>query len=107
MSEKSNWYIEREKGWARAAATLRIDGWTVEVTTLAAPVQLEGLLPSGERFYFRSRHDEALLAVGGDDPADIAPWEVREPCASASHLTGEEGLVMLRRMVSRYPNPST
>lgn len=103
MSDKSTWYIEHEMGWARAAASLRLDGWTVDVMTFAAPVQLEGLLPRGERFYFRSRHDEALLAVGGDDPANVAPWEVPEPCASASHLAGDERLVMLRRMVSQHP----
>ena len=106
MSEVSDWYVEREKGWSRAAVTLRADGWTVDVMTIVAPVQLQGLLPRGERFYFRSRHDEPLLAEGGDDRADAAPWEVREPCGRASHLTCEDGLVMIRRMVSLYPDPS-
>jgi hypothetical protein len=46
------------KEWDAALATLRAAGWPVEMTCGAAPGQLEGVLPCGELFYFRSRHDE-------------------------------------------------
>jgi hypothetical protein len=75
MTEPSRWATEQQRAWDAALATLREAGWQVEMTGLAAPVQLEGVLPCGERFYFRSRHDDVLLAVGGEDPADAAPWE--------------------------------
>jgi hypothetical protein len=75
MTEPSKWAVKHQRAWDAALATLREAGWQVEMTGLAAPVQLEGVLPCGEQFYFRSRHDEVLLAVGGEDPADAAPWE--------------------------------
>jgi hypothetical protein len=67
--------VTHEQAGDAAMAALREAGWQVEMTCFAAPVQLEGVLPCGELFYFRSRHDEILLAVGGEDPGDGAPWQ--------------------------------
>jgi hypothetical protein len=39
------------------------------MTCLAAPVQVEGVPPCGERFYVRSRHNDILEAVRGEDPS--------------------------------------
>jgi hypothetical protein len=77
MTKPRRWAVTHQRAWDAALVTLRETGWQVEMTGLAAPVQLEGVLPCGEHFYFRSRHDEVLLAVGGEDPADGAPWERR------------------------------
>jgi hypothetical protein len=61
-------------------------------------VQVEGFLPDGEPFYFRARHGEACLAVGGPDPADAAPWERCLQHREASHLPADDGLPILRRL---------
>jgi hypothetical protein len=94
-------------GWDAALATLHEAGWQAELTCAAAPVQIEGLLPCGERFYFRSRHDEVLLAVGGDDPADFAPDEQRvaygQPDESAaSWIEAEPGLRLLLQLAAQH-----
>jgi GNAT superfamily N-acetyltransferase len=90
--------------WDAALTTLREAGWQVEMTCHAAPVQLEGVLPCGERFYFRSRHDEVLLAVGGVDPADAAPWERQVDSAphDASFLPAEPGLRLLLDLAAEH-----
>jgi hypothetical protein len=107
MAEPQEWAGPRQREWAAALADLREAGWQAEVTCLAAPVQLEGVLPCGERFYFRSRHDEALLAVGGADPADIAPWELRASYGppgghEASYLPAQPGLRLLLHLAAEH-----
>ena len=82
--------------------SLRAAGWQVEMTCHAAPVQLEGALPCGERFYFRSRHDEVLLAVGGSDPADFAPWERSVAYDGAAYLPADPGLRLLLDLVAEH-----
>jgi hypothetical protein len=107
--------VERQAGcadahmqaWDEAMATLREAGWQVTMTCLAAPVQLEGVLPCGEGFYFRARHDEVLLAVGGDDPAEGAPWQqgtsYGPPGGSdASYLPAQAGLDLLLKLCARH-----
>jgi hypothetical protein len=101
MDEKrTSWAVRHEQERGAALATLHEAGWQAELTCLAAPVQVEGVLPCGERFYFRSRHDEILLAVGGEDPADGAPWQQQAsygtPAGSeASYLAAQPGLRLL------------
>jgi hypothetical protein len=51
------------------------------------PVQAEGTI-NGERFYFRARHEHWLLAIGGDDPSDIAPWEYEERYGDGPYAAG-------------------
>ncbi len=51
---------------------------TYQVTCEAAPVQVEGTLATGEKFYFRSRHRTVTLGVGAtvhaaaEDPRTVA-----------------------------------
>jgi hypothetical protein len=93
---------EHRAEWLAAVATLQAEGWTAELTCTAAPVQVEGRLPSGDLFYFRARHDEALLAIGGPDPADVAAWEHSERHPGASYLPAQEGLAIIRRLARRH-----
>ncbi len=100
MTELPRWAGAHQRAWYAALATLRETGWQVEMTCSAAPVQLEGVLPCGEQFYFRSRHDEILLAVGGEDPSDGAPWQRRASYGppggeEASYLPAQPGLHLL------------
>jgi hypothetical protein len=110
MTEPSRWADTHQRDWDAALATLREAGWQAEMTCLAAPVQLEGVLPCGEQFYFRSRHDEILLAVGGEDPADAAPWEQRVSYGppggeEASYLPAQPGLRLLLDLSAQHrPN---
>jgi hypothetical protein len=88
-------------------AALREAGWLVTMTCLAAPVQLEGVLPCGERFYFRARHEEVLLAAGGEDPAEGAPWEQQTSYggpggSDASYLPARPGLDLLLELCARH-----
>lgn len=41
-----------ERRWAEQLPRLRHKGFAAELTGFAAPVQLEGTLDTGERFYF-------------------------------------------------------
>ncbi|MGX1785716.1 hypothetical protein ACWIGM_03205 [Bosea sp. NPDC055332] len=47
-----------------------IDGWSM--------VQATGTI-NGSQFYFKAKHNYWLLAIGGDDPADLPEWEYEEP----------------------------
>jgi hypothetical protein len=96
-----------QREWNAALAALREAGWQAEMTCPAAPVQVEGMLACGERFYFRSRHDEILLAVGGEDPSDTAPWERRASSGQpgqedASYLTAQPGLRLLLSLAAQH-----
>ena len=99
-------WSEHEQGWAAVLATLRAEGWVVDLTSSAAPVQLDGVMPSGESFYFRARNQVVLLAVGGEDPSDLALWESEEPWGKgefdASYLPGDAGLVAIRTLHAEY-----
>lgn len=100
-------FREDQRAWDAALAGLREDGWQAELTCLAAPVQVEGILPCGERFYFRARHDEVLLAVGGEDPAGGAPWERQTDYGrpgghDASWLSAHTGLRLLLELFAQH-----
>ena len=107
MTEPTRWARTHQRAWDAALATLREAGWQVEMTGLAGPVQLEGVLPCGEKFYFRSRHDEILLAVGGEDPSDSAPWQRRvsygpPQAEQASYLPAQPGLCLLQDLSAQH-----
>lgn len=61
---------ERKPRLEQAKAQLAAAGYDATITCPACPIQIEGRLPSGERFYFRARWDRAHLEVGGKDDAD-------------------------------------
>ncbi|MEV6848148.1 hypothetical protein [Actinoplanes sp. NPDC051411] len=90
------WAAEREGQWLTAG------GWRATPSRSAAPVQVEGVLPGGELFYFRARHDEACLAIGGPDPAGRAPWERCRPHREAGLLPAADGLAMLRELYEEW-----
>lgn len=54
---------------------------TAEVTSFACPFQVEGIMPDGQAFYFRSRHGSATFDVGatlddavmGNGPISLGP----------------------------------
>ena len=105
VNERTQQYRNREAEWETVFVLLRTEGWTVKNTGLAAPLQLEGRLPSGEAFYFRPRHDEVSMGIGGEDPCDSPTWEGREMYGTgsdASYLPGDDGLAILRRLVDEY-----
>jgi hypothetical protein len=93
---------DREAGWLAALAVLEAQGWRAQLTCSAAPVQVEGRLPGGELFYFRARHDEACLAVEGEDPADLPDWEQCNAHPEASYLTADDGLAILSALADAY-----
>jgi hypothetical protein len=90
--------------WRESMRGLIRQGWTGEMT-VPAPVQIWGTLPSGEKFYFRARHDEVSLAVGGEDPADGAPWRRVVTYGSgsdASYLSAEDGVPILLALYEEW-----
>ena len=48
----TGWALKHEVEWRAALATPKTEGWNAALTCSAAPVQVEGHLPSGEQFYF-------------------------------------------------------
>lgn len=107
MTDQRNWAETHQRKWDAALTTLREAGWQARMTCPAAPVQIEGMLPCGEHFYFRSHHDEILLAVGGEDPSDTAPWERRASYGKpggedASYLTAQPGLRLLLSLAAQH-----
>lgn len=99
---RRRWHQQHLASWLQLAATLRSEGWEAQVTCAAAPVQVEGSLPSGERFYFRARHSDVSLGIGGDDPADIPEWEDSESHQGASYLPAASGEAIIRRLACRF-----
>lgn len=91
-----------EPSWLQLAATLRSEGWEANLTCTAAPVQMEGRLPDGELFYFRARHRDVSLGIGGNNPTDIPEWEECELHHTASWLSAAEGEAIIRRLARRY-----
>jgi hypothetical protein len=59
---------EVESAWRPILARLCNDGFDVRLRSVAFPVQLEGTLPDGRRFYFRERGGRCYLGVGGEGP---------------------------------------
>jgi hypothetical protein len=55
------------------------------LTSVMAPVQIEGILPSGTKFYFRERGGMCNLAIG-DNP-------VRHPLKVATRILPTAGLL--------------
>ncbi len=99
--------MNHDREWQAAAQTLRSADWTVQITCTAAPVQIEGRLPSGERFYLRARHDEVMLAIGGDDPAEAPEWVGMFTYGevggyAASYLPADQGLAIIVHLAQQF-----
>jgi hypothetical protein len=93
---------EHEADWRVGLELLRGQSWQADLTCAAAPVQVEGSLPGGELFYFRSRHVDVCLAVGGSDPSDIPAWQQCEPHPDASYLPAGDGIAILQMLAQGY-----
>jgi len=110
VSEPEPWYQEQRQKWEAALGVLHSEGWITRLTGVAAPVQIEGHLATGETFYFRARHDEVSLTVGPDHAEhalDSPEWEGSEPWGrpgqfDASYLTAHDGLPLIRRLEAAY-----
>ncbi|MFN8531921.1 MAG: hypothetical protein U0556_00015 [Dehalococcoidia bacterium] len=86
---------------------LRQEGFRVRWTSIMAPVQLEGHLPSGEAFYFRCRWDTCRLDVAParQDPVRHPTWTQsisRWGQYEASGLDAAEAETALRELLSAY-----
>ncbi|WP_203884433.1 hypothetical protein [Planotetraspora kaengkrachanensis] len=64
-----------DAAWKRLLLDLRDRGWEVTLTGPAAPLQLEGRLPSGQSFFYHCRYDTCSLGIGGEDPVSRPDWE--------------------------------
>jgi hypothetical protein len=91
-----------ETGWKDAITILNSQGWKARYWGGAAPVQVEGHLPTGENFYFRARSDSASLGVGGEDPADTPSWYSEQSVVGASYLAGAPGLDVILNLWEKY-----
>jgi len=87
----------------------RKEGFEVSLTSPSAPVQLEGRLPTGEAFYFRSRHDTARLSLAphDSDPVVHPTWEATfsDPAwemFQAGALRPRETDAIFRELLARY-----
>ncbi|MGK5676805.1 hypothetical protein ACSNOB_28695 [Micromonospora sp. URMC 106] len=103
---RQGWHREHVGSWLQLIATLGSEGWEAHLTCAAAPVQVEGSLPNGEPFYFRARHSNVSLGIGGDDPADVPEWEESESHTDASWLPAAKGEAIIRRLAFRYAQQS-
>ena len=63
-----------DQEWQPFLEQLRAEGFEVRVTSLLAPLQIEGRLPTQERFYFRSEWGQARLNIGGETPWLRPDW---------------------------------
>ncbi|MGW6501237.1 hypothetical protein [Nonomuraea angiospora] len=96
---------EADAAWQRLLPELRSQGWTIEITGFAAPIQLEGALPSGDRFYYRCRWDTCSLDIGGDDPAALANWtreQIVEGEYAASYLHPDKAVRILLDLYAQW-----
>ena len=55
-----------DKEWEPFLTELRQEGFEVRVTSLLAPLQIEGELPTGEGFHVRAEWGGARLSIGGE-----------------------------------------
>jgi hypothetical protein len=67
-------------------------------------VQATGTI-NGAPFYFRARHAHWLLAIGGEDPADLPEWEYEESYgigSAAGYMDIEEAKRFISEAAERY-----
>jgi hypothetical protein len=88
---------------------LRSEGFRVRLLTIAAPIQLQGHLPSGEAFYFRCRYDTCALRITPPrkSPVTASTWESslsRWGEYDASGLDAAEAEAVVRELLGEYAN---
>lgn len=103
MSEKSPWVLDFEARWATVLDQLTKDGFTAEVPNIAAPVEVLGSLPSGERFYMHCRGDSCSVQISKTgDPVDTWQWRGEVARKMAGHLSPEDAGQTLRELTIQY-----
>ncbi|NGY58171.1 hypothetical protein G7043_04390 [Lentzea sp. NEAU-D13] len=90
--------LEKEATWRRLLGELRDEGWEVVLDGTAAPVALDGRLPSGESFYLRCRWSVCSLEV---DDVEVEEVEL-EGEFSASYLLPDDAVAVLRELHQRW-----
>jgi hypothetical protein len=103
MEDKTEWLTEHLDGWNHALERLRSEGWTVELTCDAAPVQIEGTIPSGESLYFRARGNSVSVRLvrGLKDRFGSAGQEYGTTEFAASYLPADPGAQLLRDLTAQ------
>jgi hypothetical protein len=79
---------KRHRDFEEMLARLRADSYHISYSTDAVPVQIQGRLPTGEGFYFRSRWDTARPDVWDDwtpTPNNVGEERFRHPDWSGSY----------------------
>jgi hypothetical protein len=112
VEEWRPWFV----GWLALRARLEREGFRIivdpdDAEPTIAPIQLAGVLPSGESFYFRGRHQTCSLriALSGDDPIGnainhpvwreaVSRWDDHE----AGWLEAEEAEAVIRELLAMY-----
>ena len=90
--------LEKEATWRRVLGELRDEGWEVALDGTAAPVALDGRLPSGESFYLRCRWNVCSFDV---DDVEVGEVEL-EGEFSASYILPDDAVAVLRRLHQRW-----
>ncbi|WP_439661458.1 hypothetical protein ACSHWB_08095 [Lentzea sp. HUAS TT2] len=86
-----DWRQRSQAGWQRVLPELRRQGWDVDTGCLAAPVELEGHLPSGESFYLRCRWSTCSLEI---DDAEVGEVELGGEF-TASYILPDDAVAVL------------
>jgi hypothetical protein len=84
------------EAWQSILKRFRAEGFQIELTSVIAPVQLEGHLPNGKPFYFRERGGLCRLGIGDD--AARSPERSFTEELPAQGLMPEEAEPILRRL---------
>jgi hypothetical protein len=73
-----NWLGNNHSEFAALVARLEEEGFKIKSATEQVPVQMEGILPDGENFYFRCRGKSCSLRVAakGIEPLENPYWEL-------------------------------
>jgi hypothetical protein len=90
---------ELRESWKAVIRRYSSKGFEISIRSVLAPLQLEGRLPDGRRFYFRERGGTSKLAVGGDPlnhPDKVVTLELEE-----GGLLPEEGERVLDQLFSQ------
>ncbi len=89
---------------------LNEEGFEASITCYMAPIQIEGRLPSKEKFILHSRHSTCCLSIASkdDDPIMNPIWEYVEDkgwgMEEAGCLSAQEIEPIFREMLSKYRN---
>jgi hypothetical protein len=99
--------LRTDAAWRRVLGELREQGWEVCLSGTAAPVALDGSLPTGEYFYLRCRWSVCTLEIDTQEDWMVAEWESEvelEGEFSASYIAPDDAVAVLHRLHERWLN---